>query len=76
MRSVLSAWTSPSLVGRKNGYAGRYPRRLPVEGALGGERGLRDFIAWANERGIRVYLQDNYVDGIPITEGFRLGVTS
>lgn len=63
MDVTLVGWT-------KNGYAGRYPRRLPVEGALGGERGLRDFIAWANERGIRVYLQDNYVDAYTDNGGF------
>ena len=39
---TLVGWT-------KGGYAGRYPRRLPVERAFGGERGLREFAEWAHE---------------------------
>lgn len=54
----------------KNGYAGRYPRRLPIEGALGGDRGLRAFAEWATEQGIRVYLQDNYIDAYDDNGGF------
>jgi len=60
---TLVGWT-------KNGYAGRYPRRLPVESAIGGERGLRDFVRFAEEHGIRVYLQDNYIDAYEVNGGF------
>lgn len=60
---TLVGWT-------KGGYAGRYPRRLPVEKAFGGERGLREFAEWARERGIRVYLQDNYIDAYADNGGF------
>lgn len=52
------------------GYAGRLPRRLPVERAFGGEQGLREFVAWAAERGVRVYLQDNYIDAYSANGGF------
>ncbi len=52
------------------GYAGRLPRRLPVERAFGGERGLKEFVAWAEERGVRVYLQDNYIDAYAANGGF------
>lgn len=60
-----------TLVGwNRGGYAGRYPRRLPVERRLGGERGLKEFVEWARERGIRVYLQDNYIDAYADNRGF------
>ena len=60
-----------TLVGwNRGGYAGRYPRRLPVESALGGVRGLREFATWAKEQGIRVYLQDNYIDAYADNGGF------
>jgi len=60
---TLVGWTH-------KGYAGRYPRRLPVASQLGGEAALKSFVAWANERGIRVYLQDNYVDAYEDNGGF------
>ena len=60
---TLVGWT-------QNGYAGRYPRRLPVERAIGGEAGLREFVRFANERGVRVYLQDNYIDAYDDNGGF------
>lgn len=60
-----------SLVGwTRDGYAGRYPRRLPVEKAIGGEEGLREFAQWARSRGIRVYLEDNYIDAYSQNGGF------
>lgn len=60
-----------TLVGwNRGGYAGRYPRRLPVEQRLGGERGLKEFVEWARERGVRVYLQDNYIDAYADNRGF------
>ena len=60
---TLVGWTA-------GGYGGRYPRRLPVERAIGGERGLREFVQWAAERGIRVYLEDNYIDAYADNGGF------
>lgn len=60
---TLVGWTH-------KGYAGRYPRRLPVSGPLGGEAGLRAFVQWANEQGVRVYLDDNYVDAYEDNGGF------
>lgn len=60
-----------TLVGwNQGGYAGRYPRRLPVESKIGGERGMREFIDWARERGINVYLIDNYIDAYADNGGF------
>jgi len=46
------------------------PRRLPVESAIGGERGLREFVRWAGERNINVYLLDNYIDAYSDNGGF------
>lgn len=55
----------------EGGYREKLPHRLPAEKALGGDKGLRDFIAWANEQGFDVFLEDNYVDAFQKNGGFN-----
>lgn len=43
----------------KQGASTEYPDRFPVEKALGGPAGLKDFIGAAHEKGFTVYLDDN-----------------
>ncbi|HHW09443.1 MAG TPA: hypothetical protein GXX29_05670 [Firmicutes bacterium] len=44
----------------EDGVDGIVPRHWPPEKDLGGEKGLREFISWANSKGIKVYLEDNF----------------
>ena len=60
---TLVGWT-------KEDTPGRYPRRLPVEKAFGGERGLREFAEWALSAASGSYLQDNYIDAYADNGGF------
>lgn len=61
-----------TLVGWSEGGLGeKLPHRLPAAKALGGDKGLREFIDWANEQGFRVFLHDNYVDAFDTNGGFN-----
>ena len=51
---TLMGWTV-------RGYMGAPPQRFPVEEALGGEAGLRELVGWARERGIEVWLYDQFL---------------
>ncbi len=63
-----------NLVGwNDDGYRGRWPRRYPAESALGGNDGLRRFINFAHQNGIRVYLQDEYVFAYTFSSGGIFG---
>jgi hypothetical protein len=64
MDVTLVGWT-------KNGVTGIYPRRMPAEPALGGDKGLRELIDWAHSQGLRVYLEDNYVNANSSNGGFH-----
>ncbi|MCF7853291.1 MAG: hypothetical protein K9N51_00725 [Candidatus Pacebacteria bacterium] len=44
------------------GHDGAYPQRFPVEGALGGEKGLRRLIAKAKSMGYQIVPHDNLTD--------------
>lgn len=61
-----------TLVGwNEGGRAERLPHRLPADKALGGDKGLREFIAWANSLGFDVFLEDNYIDAYQTNGGFN-----
>ena len=61
-----------SLIGwNKDGLDGILPRRLPAESALGGDRGLKEFTSWANEQGIDIFLEANYLDAFQGNGGFN-----
>ncbi len=60
-----------TLIGwQKGGYESFYPNRLPVEAKLGGERGLKDLAQYAKNRGIYLYLEDDYVSAFSSAKGF------
>lgn len=46
----------------QNGYYGNLPKRFPVEGDFGGEKGLRDLLSWTKEKGIETSLEDNLIE--------------
>lgn len=50
------------------GHDGRWPQMLPVEPALGGERGLKQLLAHANELGYRVVFHTNSSDAYRISD--------
>lgn len=52
LRITLVGWTN-------GGYLGRSPKRFPADRRLGGDRGLRELIDYAHERGVEIYLEDN-----------------
>ncbi len=60
-----------TLIGwQKGGYDSFYPNRLPVEAKLGGERGLKDLVEYANNHRIYLYLEDDYLSAFSYAEGF------
>jgi hypothetical protein len=62
-RKAGLAHVSYELVGwNPDGHDGQYPRRLPVDARLGGEKGFRSLVAYARRLGQRVGVHDNYVD--------------
>lgn len=54
----------------KDGYNGASPLRLPPDRRLGGETGLKQFVSYAKAQGIRVFLEDNYLDAFKGNRGF------
>ena len=56
----------------RRGYDGSYPRRLPVDSAFGGVKGLTDLTTWAKAQkaDINIFLEDNYVDAYRWQRGF------
>ncbi|MGI6541601.1 MAG: DUF5696 domain-containing protein [Limnochordia bacterium] len=60
---TLVGWT-------KNGVDGVLPRHGPVGASIGGAKGLQEFTAWARENGIKVFLEDNFVNAVKGNGGF------
>ncbi len=59
------------LVGwNKSGHDGRYPQIFPVEERLGGEKALRDLLAYAKENGYSIVCHTNSTDCYSIAEEF------
>jgi hypothetical protein len=56
-----------------DGYRGRWPRRYPAESTLGGDAGLRRIIDFAHKTGVRIYLQDEYVQAYTFSSGGIFG---
>ncbi|MEW6229146.1 MAG: DUF5696 domain-containing protein [Bacillota bacterium] len=54
----------------KDGYDGASPLRLPPDKRLGGEGGLKKLVSHAKANGIRVFLEDNYLDAFKGNRGF------
>ena len=46
----------------RNGNSVSYPRRFPPARQLGGERGLKDFVRFAHDKGFKVFLADWNLD--------------
>jgi hypothetical protein len=63
---LLSGWND-------DGNRGRWPRRYPAEEDLGGNAGLRRLTDWAHQKGIRVYLEDNFIYGYTRSSGGIFG---
>ena len=63
MDVTLVGWT-------ERGVDGIVPRHWPPERALGGAKGLQEFAQWAKERGVDVFLEDNYLDANQSNGGF------
>ncbi|MGQ9631991.1 MAG: DUF5696 domain-containing protein [bacterium] len=60
-----------TLIGwNRKGYGGLYPTRLPPERRLGGVRGLKDLIRYGKENGVRIFLEDNYLDSFKRSRDF------
>lgn len=56
------------LVGwNKGGHDGRWPDALPVEEALGGEKGLNDLVAFAKKNGYQIVCHTNSTDAYHIS---------
>jgi hypothetical protein len=51
MNIIYNAWF-------RNGNAVRFPNRFPPARQLGGKNGLRDFVGFAHDNGLRVFLSD------------------
>lgn len=59
------------LVGwNKSGHDGRYPQLFPVEEKLGGEKKLRELIAYAQDNGYQIVCHTNSTDCYSIAEDF------
>ena len=54
LRVTLVGWN-------QDGYDWSLPKRLPAEGKLGGDEGLRAVSNYANANNIPIYLEDNYL---------------
>ncbi|MGI6611169.1 MAG: DUF5696 domain-containing protein [Limnochordia bacterium] len=63
MDVTLVGWT-------QKGVDGIVPRHWPPERALGGATALSDFAHWATERGVDVFLEDNFLDANQNNGGF------
>lgn len=59
-----------NLIGWVKGGYGSNPVHMPPEGALGGQRGLTGLLDYTKKQGIRVFLQDNYVEALNENGGF------
>jgi len=59
------------LVGwNKSGHDGRYPQLFPVEERLGGEKGLRDLIQYAQHNGYQIVCHTNSTDSYRIADSW------
>lgn len=56
----------------RDGYDGASPLRLPPDKRLGGEEGLKKFVSYAKANGVRVFLEDNYLDAFKGNGGFSM----
>lgn len=65
LRVTLVGWSA-------DGYDWSLPKRLPPEGRLGGEEGLRAVANYANANSIPIYLEDNYLFGFRNLDSFLL----
>ncbi|MCY4438481.1 MAG: DUF5696 domain-containing protein [Chloroflexi bacterium] len=63
LRVTLVGWS-------QDGYDWSLPKRLPPEGKLGGDEGLRAVSNYANANNIPVYLEDNYLFGFRNIDSF------
>jgi hypothetical protein len=63
LRVTLVGWS-------QDGYDWSLPKRLPPEGRLGGDEGLRTVSNYANANDIPLYLEDNYLFGFRNIDSF------
>ncbi len=63
LRVTLVGWN-------QDGYDWSLPKRLPPEGRLGGDEGLRSVANYANANNIPLYLEDNYLFGFRNIDSF------
>ncbi len=63
LRVTLVGWS-------QDGYDWSLPKRLPPEGKLGGDEGLRAVSNYANANSIPLYLEDNYLFGFRNIDSF------
>lgn len=62
MQVNLFGWT-------KGGY-GSYPLHFPIPRSIGGIKGLKNLAEYTSEKGITLFLQDNFVDALAENGGF------
>ena len=63
LRVTLVGWS-------QDGYDWSLPKRMPPEGRIGGDEGLRAVSNYANANGIPLYLEDNYLFGFRNLDSF------
>ena len=63
LRVTLVGWN-------QDGYDWSLPKRLPAEGKLGGDEGLRAVSNYGNANNIPIYLEDNYLFGFRNIDSF------
>lgn len=63
MDVTLVGWT-------QRGVDGIVPRHWPPEKALGGASALREFVQWAKDREVDIFLEDNFLDANQSHGGF------
>jgi hypothetical protein len=63
LRVTLVGWS-------QDGYDWSLPKRLPPEGKIGGDEGLRAVANYANANDIPLYLEDNYLFGFRNIDSF------
>ena len=61
---TIDGWT-------KNGVYGKRPKHFPAASQLGGYKGLEELAAYAQERGVKLYLKANYVRPFEDTGSYK-----
>lgn len=61
---TIDGWT-------KNGVYGTQPKHFPAASQLGGYKGLEELAAYAQERGVKLYLKANYVRPFEDTGSYK-----